>query len=749
MAYAKMRPRRGTLYEWTTCNPVIAVGELVIEHPNTGIGTGPVRFKIGDGFKPYNDLPYAFDALAANAIYGGNVYDWHDIDVRSDSYDNWMSEDPVLGLGEITYDKTHKKIKVGDGIGRWSELGYIGPDFNHGDYDFGDENQIREDLGKGIPPKEPTPSKVVYRPRRGTKATMIADNVVLRNGEMFFEIPESGVGTDYCKVKIGDGTTPYEQLHYAIDPSKCSVEDLASEILVFDDTLTNEDIDVLLDKVKSKAKLAQIIENTRACIVWLKDKYNNISTDLTRFIQDVTNNYLTKTDAIKIYLNKIDAAKLYVTKVEARKFVTLDGNQNLTNKTYEGYTLDDACEYGVSDATKAKAFYNGEGEKLVTERRAYYGLPKFNTDHSYNSNTNYFVHTTPCTKPDFISVSSGPVSGTNTGKPIWKDPMDITVGKALKDAKGNVIHETYITPQEVDNKIPDDEKLKDLIKGLLPPNSILTPLEYHRMVHHKVSEHPETNEYGKDSLIKTKVNQAWFTVAVPNAAIPYVDIDYATWKGESTDNQAKTFYAKINKLKGAENFSHSSLIVLTVSSSLEFGNWRTEEIFDDGKWYTQYVLDKDGNMIRDNTNKFHGQNDVITYRMDHIMWSVRPRDGKLTVGNNGKPLVRNIWRGQRSSERPWGIKFTDSNSKAGQFPSNFENLDINDPKAYDKILSRDVTFTFKKANRDVSVYIYRLDAPAILRHGNKEDGYDLSKPENTVYGDLSVDMTSIKIKNKE
>lgn len=732
MAYAKMRPRRGTLYEWTTCNPVIAEGELVIEHPNTGIGTGPVRFKIGDGFKPYNDLPYAFDALAANAIYGGNAYDWHDIDVRSDSYDNWMSEDPVLGLGEITYDKTHKKIKVGDGIGRWSELGYIGPDFNHGDYDFGDENQIREDLGKGIPPKEPTPSKVVYRPRRGTKATMIADNVVLRNGEMFFEIPESGVGTDYCKVKIGDGTTPYEQLHYAIDPSNCSVEDLASEILVFNDTLTNEDIDVLLDKIKSKAKLAQIIENTRACIVWLKDKYNNISTDLTKFIQDVTNNYLTKTDAVKIYLNKIDAAKLYVTKVEARKFVTLDGNQNLTNKTYEGYTLDDACEYGVSDATKAKAFYNGEGEKLVTERRAYYGLPKFNTDHSYNSNTNYFVHTTPCTKPDFISVSSGPVSGTNTGKPIWKDPMDITVGKALKDAQGNVIHETYITPEEVDNKIPDDEKLKDLIKGLLPPNSILTPLEYHRIVVH-------SNATGEGEISNHTPKTKWFTTSVPNAAIPYVDINVGYKQTVGNVGNSTTEFSKVNSLAKDRGYSHSSLIVLTISSTLEFGEYRTHHVYNDDHVYIgdAYDVDENGNLIRYVKHEFRGMNDVYTYRMDHIMWSVRPRDGRITIGNNKKPLLRNIWRGQRSGERPWKIKYTVPNTTTGNFSSNFIELDLKNEAVCNKILYRDIDFTVTKSNRDISVYIYRLDAPAILRHGNKEDGYDLSKPENTIYGNLA------------
>ena len=105
-------------------------------------------------------------------------------------------------------------------------------------------------------------------------------------------------------------------------------------------------------------------------------------------------------------------------------------------------------------------------------------------------------------------------------------------------------------------------------------------------------------------------------------------------------------------------YSHSSLIVLTISSTLEFGEYRTHHVYNDdhayiGDAYTEIslldfvtvksislynILLHTASFFR---SKFRGMNDVYTYRMDHIMWSVRPRDGRITIGNNKKPLLRN------------------------------------------------------------------------------------------------------------
>ena len=144
--YAKIRPRRSTTTEWNTINPILREGELGIEVPDSGVGTGLCKFKIGDGYKQWSALPYAFDAISAQAIYGGNVYVSHDICLRAGSSDEWETEDPVLKMGEIVFDYTVNAFKCGDGEHSFTQLDYIGYTWvMEPDYDFGD-------LNRGTPP---------------------------------------------------------------------------------------------------------------------------------------------------------------------------------------------------------------------------------------------------------------------------------------------------------------------------------------------------------------------------------------------------------------------------------------------------------------------------------------------------------------------------------------------------------------------------------------------------------------------
>ena len=146
--HAKIRPRRSTATEWSTINPILQEGELGIECPDTGVGTGLCKFKVGDGYTQWNDLPYAFDAAAAQAIYGGNVTISHDICLRSGTTDEWETEDPVLKLGEAVYDSTLHAFKCGDGEHTFTKLDYIGYTWDmEQDYDFGD-------LDEGEPPSD-------------------------------------------------------------------------------------------------------------------------------------------------------------------------------------------------------------------------------------------------------------------------------------------------------------------------------------------------------------------------------------------------------------------------------------------------------------------------------------------------------------------------------------------------------------------------------------------------------------------
>lgn len=139
MSYAKLRPRRSTKTEWELINPVLMEGEIGVEFPDTGIGTGLCKFKLGDGYKKWSELPYAFDAFAAEAVYGGTVSVSHDIWLRTGTTYEWETENPVLGIGEIVFDITKGSIKIGDGEHAFKDLDYIGDGFimEH-DYDFGD-----------------------------------------------------------------------------------------------------------------------------------------------------------------------------------------------------------------------------------------------------------------------------------------------------------------------------------------------------------------------------------------------------------------------------------------------------------------------------------------------------------------------------------------------------------------------------------------------------------------------------------
>lgn len=72
MSFAKIRPRRGTATQWETANPILAEGEIGIEVPNDGVGTGEVKIKFGDGVKPWTDLPYGVDT-SVKILNGVNV----------------------------------------------------------------------------------------------------------------------------------------------------------------------------------------------------------------------------------------------------------------------------------------------------------------------------------------------------------------------------------------------------------------------------------------------------------------------------------------------------------------------------------------------------------------------------------------------------------------------------------------------------------------------------------------------------
>lgn len=56
-----------------------------------------------------------------------------------------------------------------------------------------------------------------FKPKRGRRLTAENSNLLLQDGEMFCEVPDTGVGTGPGKIKMGDGITPYSELPYFIN----------------------------------------------------------------------------------------------------------------------------------------------------------------------------------------------------------------------------------------------------------------------------------------------------------------------------------------------------------------------------------------------------------------------------------------------------------------------------------------------------------------------------------------------------
>lgn len=143
MGYARIKPRRGTLYEWSTVNPILDEGEMVVIYPDTGVGTGLCKFKFGDGVRKFTELPYAFDGASANSMNGGTIENFHLLQIRSGSEEEWLLINPIIAENELTFDITNLGFKVGNGVDKWEDLPYTqaGGDIS-GLSDYGDEDAV-------------------------------------------------------------------------------------------------------------------------------------------------------------------------------------------------------------------------------------------------------------------------------------------------------------------------------------------------------------------------------------------------------------------------------------------------------------------------------------------------------------------------------------------------------------------------------------------------------------------------------
>lgn len=117
----------------------------------------------------------------------------------------------------------------------------------------------------------------IFRPRRGKKTTMVSYGTVLAKGEMFFEVPETGVGTGPCKIKMGDGVTAYADLPYAINMDDAVTDVAAAEVEFNSSTSTNNT--TLLTEIASGKTVASLFGA-------IKTLLSNLNTSVTELNND-------------------------------------------------------------------------------------------------------------------------------------------------------------------------------------------------------------------------------------------------------------------------------------------------------------------------------------------------------------------------------------------------------------------------------------------------------------------------------
>ena len=105
-------------------------------------------------------------------------------------------------------------------------------------------------------------------------------------------------------------------------------------------------------------------------------------------------------------------------------------NLEISKMAYSGSAIANSVVKSRTDSTSAAAI--GTGSSLTTERDVYYGLPKINNLHNYNSNSDYYAPITGGAEGnELVAVGA-------TSAPVWKAPSFVTCSTAAATAAKEV-----------------------------------------------------------------------------------------------------------------------------------------------------------------------------------------------------------------------------------------------------------------------------------------------------------------------
>ena len=134
------------------------------------------------------------------------------------------------------------------------------------------------------------------RPRRGKKIAAETLDIVLRRGEVFFEIGNNGnptTGTDaksFGKIKMGDGTTEYSNLGYFIDVDTTAVDwtDTTTTATSRDQGADNY---ATLNEIVPSATMKSILASIKSLLFGLSTKVTTIQNTMVNVLEVTENEY--------------------------------------------------------------------------------------------------------------------------------------------------------------------------------------------------------------------------------------------------------------------------------------------------------------------------------------------------------------------------------------------------------------------------------------------------------------------------
>ena len=129
-------------------------------------------------------------------------------------------------------------------------------------------------------------------PRRGTKGAAISDNIILQRGELYFEVPDTGIATGFGKIKMGDGTTSYEDLPYFLQQSIVDDSEYFNDemsIPFTDTSSTTENNNELLSNVNTSNSTANLLTNIKQLLYNFNSKIAYTDNKLTNLIYNSRN----------------------------------------------------------------------------------------------------------------------------------------------------------------------------------------------------------------------------------------------------------------------------------------------------------------------------------------------------------------------------------------------------------------------------------------------------------------------------